>query len=73
MSAASALAHLWVDRGNYKNAEAIIRPTLKRRRRDLGDEHPDTLVSMVALGALLSRMGQHEEARNLLENALATR
>ncbi len=40
------------------------------RRRELGDEHPDTLNSINSLGALLDGQGNLDEAEPLLREAL---
>ena len=40
------------------------------RRRVLGPEHPQTLVSMLNLADTLTKMGQYEEAENMLKQTL---
>jgi Tetratricopeptide repeat len=45
--------------------------TLARRRRVLGDDHPDTLTSANNLAAGLRAAGDHEGARRLDEDTLA--
>ena len=47
--------------------------TLARRRRVLGDDHPDTLTSAYILAAKLSEQGDYQAARELTEDTLARR
>ena len=47
--------------------------TLARRRRVLGDDHPDTLTSANNLAVDLRELGEHEQARDLDEDTLARR
>jgi len=47
--------------------------TLARRRRDLGEDHPDTWTSASNLAMLLGRVGEHQAARELGEDTLARR
>ena len=48
----------------------LERHTLEVRRRVLGEEHPDTLQSMVNLAVLHHYQGQDSKAEPLLVNAL---
>jgi hypothetical protein len=41
-----------------------------RRRRILGDNHPNTLRSTHSLALTLQKLGQHEQARQLTEDTL---
>ena len=47
--------------------------TLGRRRRDLGEDHPDTLASADALAVSLRAAGEYQAARELDEDTLARR
>ena len=47
--------------------------TLARRRRDLGDDHPDTLTSASNLAISLRAVREHQAARELGEDTLARR
>ncbi len=47
--------------------------TLARRRRDLGEDHPDTLTSASNLAMLLDRLGEPQAARELADDILALR
>ncbi len=44
---------------------------LAGKRRQLGDDHPDTLISMNSLGALYYEQGKYPEAEVLYIKALA--
>ncbi len=46
---------------------------MARRRRVLGEDHPDTLISASNLAALLRAAGQVQAARELDEDTLARR
>jgi Tetratricopeptide repeat len=48
-------------------------PTLARRRRVLGDDHPHTLGSASNLASGLRALGHYEQARQLDEDTLAHR
>jgi Tetratricopeptide repeat len=47
--------------------------TLARRRRDLGEDHPDTLASAGNLAVSLRAAGEYQAARELDEDSLARR
>jgi hypothetical protein len=47
--------------------------TLARRRRVLGEDHPDTLTSAFTLAAQLSELGEYQAAKELNEDTLARR
>ncbi|MEV5210217.1 FxSxx-COOH system tetratricopeptide repeat protein [Micromonospora sp. NPDC053740] len=70
LSAASLLAHVHRELGNYQQAHALNEDALTRRRRTLGDDHQNTLVSATNLASDLTRLGQHEQARALDEDTL---
>jgi hypothetical protein len=57
--------------GEHEQARALHEDTLARRRRVLGDDHPDTLTSANSLVIDLAALGEHEEARALHEDTLA--
>jgi Tfp pilus assembly protein PilF len=52
-------------RGDYGEAEAMLRRALEGRATVLGQEHPDTLTSVNNLGLVLSRQGKYEEAEEM--------
>ena len=47
--------------------------TLARRRRVLGEDHPDTLTSAFILAGELFELGEYQAARELNEDILARR
>jgi tetratricopeptide (TPR) repeat protein len=60
-------------RGEYERALAPYRDALARSERVLGPDHPDVAYPLLGLGGVLVELGKHEEARALLERALAIR
>jgi len=46
---------------------------LARRRRDLGEDHPDTLAAANGLASSLRAAGEYQAARELDEDTLARR
>ncbi len=71
---------LWIQAGLYAwasgratEARAFDEATLAVRRRALGEEHPDTLMSMNNLAETLRDLGDTSRARELHETALAVR
>ncbi|MEU1842412.1 FxSxx-COOH system tetratricopeptide repeat protein [Micromonospora sediminicola] len=71
--AASVLAHAHRLLGQYQQTHDLDEDTLTRRRRILGDDHPDTLTSAHNLANDLRQLGQHEQARALNEDTLTRR
>jgi tetratricopeptide (TPR) repeat protein len=55
--------------GELRPALAITRALVRRRIAESGEEHPDTLGEVGALGALADRAGRSQEASDLLERA----
>ena len=53
----------------WRAAIALTRAVLKLRVARVGNEHPDSLVELGALGALADRTGRTEEARRMLTEA----
>jgi hypothetical protein len=67
LAAASNLAAIVRHRGEYQAARELGEDTLARRRRVLGEDHPDNLaVSLLGVG-------EHRAARELAEDTLARR
>lgn len=60
-------------RGLYGAARRFGEMAVKVRRRELGEEHPDTLTSMNSLGMTLNAQGNLIEAKKLHEEALEVR
>jgi hypothetical protein len=53
--------------GEHEQARELDEDTLTRRRRVLGDDHPDTLRTAHNLAADLRALGQHRQADQLEE------
>jgi hypothetical protein len=66
-AAARALAWALVAMGRHDEARALDQDTLDRRRRILGQDHPDTLYSAITLAA---NMDCHADARDLAQDTL---
>ena len=60
--AATTRAASLVDRGAYAESEALWREIVREEREELGDEHPETMLSMAGLGKTLALQGKHTEA-----------
>ena len=59
--------------GEHQAARELGEDTLARRRRVLGEDHPDTLASAHGLAISLRAVGEHQAARELDEDTLARR
>jgi hypothetical protein len=57
----------------HQAARELGEDTLARRRRVLGEDHPDTLASASGLAISLGAVGEREAARELDEDTLARR
>ncbi len=64
------LATIYHDEGDNAKAEAIFAQTWEIRRRVLGPEHPDTLLSMTNLAAIYHSEGKYAQAESLGIQAL---
>jgi Tfp pilus assembly protein PilF len=59
--------------GNLDSAQVYTRQAWHLRQTQLGDTHPDTLISLNNLGVILARMEQLDEAHQLLAQCLHLR
>ena len=59
--------------GQYSVAETTHRQVLAYRRKNLEEEHGDTLTSMNEVGVALYGQGKYEEAESMHRQTLATR
>ena len=59
--------------GEYQQARTLDEDTLARRRRVLGEDHPDTLTSANLLANDFYTLGGYQQARTLYEDTLARR
>jgi hypothetical protein len=55
----------------YSQAKPLLTEVLEVRRRVLGAEHPDTLLSLKNLAALYGYQGKYAQAEPLETEALA--
>jgi hypothetical protein len=58
-------------RGKYDEAEMLTRQTLELHQEVVGHEHPDTLMSVSLLAAILASQYQYDESGLLYERACA--
>jgi lipopolysaccharide biosynthesis regulator YciM len=69
----NALASLFVKKGKYDPALPLYEECLAKRKRILGDDHPDTLHSLNNLANLFRNMGEYDRALPLYKECLAKR
>ena len=67
------LARLYRTQGRYKEAMLLIKDAVKRRKNKLGENHPDTMVSVNLLAITLLDQGRYGEAEPLLLDTLKRR
>jgi hypothetical protein len=67
LSSAGSLASDLRALGEHRAARELDEDTLARRRRVLGQDHPDTLSSAGSLASDLRALGEHRAARELDE------
>ncbi|PWI13584.1 hypothetical protein DI272_05100 [Streptomyces sp. Act143] len=72
-AAARAEAEAEAAVGEYADARPLALDVLERRRRLLGDDHPDTLAGANGLAGTFGALGAHEEARRLYEDIFQRR
>ncbi|MCJ1312481.1 hypothetical protein MMC25_006155 [Agyrium rufum] len=64
----------WLSKmGRNNEAEMIFYKILTLQKRDLGAEHPETLLTMNNYAAVLLRQGRYEEATGVLSQVLDSR
>ena len=57
-------------RGEFEEAEPLLKRVMAVREQSLGPDHPDTATSLNNLAMLYEKQGRHKEALPLLERAL---
>ena len=67
------VADVHMGRGSIAQAKALHRSCLQSRRDILGEDHPDTLQSVYALGLVHLSLGEHAQALELLSSCLQSR
>lgn len=65
-----SLGEVYQAEGKYVQAEALYAKSLEGRRRVIGEEHPDTLRTLVDLGHVRVRQQKYAEATTTLREAL---
>jgi hypothetical protein len=58
---------------DHEGARALQEDTLRRYRRTLGEDHPESLTEAAHLALSLSELGEHDTARALDEDILQRR
>src|ERR1700676_3492184 len=71
LAPASSLATIVRHGGEFRAARELGEDTLARRRRVLGEDHPDTLASANGLAVSLRAVRECQAARELVEATLA--
>jgi tetratricopeptide (TPR) repeat protein len=59
--------------GKFQQAEEMHRAGFELRRKAMGAEHPDTLISMNSLANVLQRQGRYWEAEQIYQQTLELR
>ena len=67
------LATTYMSQGQWKEAEELGVQLMEIRKRVLGEEHPDTLLSMHNLAFIWKGQGRDAEAIKLMENCARLR
>jgi tetratricopeptide (TPR) repeat protein len=65
----------WIfwEAGKYKQREKLLEGVLEEQKQVLGDNHPDTLVTMGNLASTNSDLGEHQKAKELEATVLEKR
>ncbi|OCK77107.1 hypothetical protein K432DRAFT_129195 [Lepidopterella palustris CBS 459.81] len=64
------LASTYRNQGRWKKAEELEVQVIETRKRVLGEEHPDTLISMNNLAFTFKSQSRNDEAISLLKTCL---
>ncbi len=67
------IGNTYEDLGSYPEAQRQVERALELRRRSLGDNHPDTLISMDSLASLYEDQGKIAQAEPLYLKVLEIR
>jgi tetratricopeptide (TPR) repeat protein len=70
---ARAFAHFYRGQGRYLASERLTCLIMETQRHDLGEEHPETLVSMNDMAQVLSDLGEYAEAEKMNRQTLKLR
>ncbi|KAI5788781.1 hypothetical protein FPQ18DRAFT_262248 [Pyronema domesticum] len=63
------ISEIYKSLGKYKDAEKLNLKSLETRKRVLGDEHPDILISMSNLAHVLMNLSRTVEAIEMMQRA----
>lgn len=69
-SVRSVLGSTYRDLGELEKAEIQLRESTEKHRWVLGDDHPETLISIDSMAITLQKLGRYEEAEALFIEAL---
>ena len=67
------LGLLFMHKGDYEQAEVMLRKSLAVRERDYGSDDYGTLKSLNVLGLILKKRGNYKESETLFRRSLQTR
>ncbi|KAF1831099.1 hypothetical protein BDW02DRAFT_506016 [Decorospora gaudefroyi] len=67
------LASTYWNQGRWDDAEKLEVQVMVTRKTKLGENHPDTLISMHNLALTLQSQARHEEAFALMEESFKLR
>ncbi len=70
---AAWFAYFYKERAQYPTSLSLYRRVLETQSSELSEQHHDTLHSMSAIGRLLSRVGEDEEAERTHQQTLTLR
>jgi tetratricopeptide (TPR) repeat protein len=70
---ARSFAHFYEGQGRYLASERLTRLIMETQGSKLGEEHPDTLVSMNDMAQVLSDLGKYAEAEKMNRRTLNLR
>lgn len=65
------LAYLYAELGEYDRAEVQCKQGLALQRRFYSEKHPDVAAALKIMSAILREQGRYEDARIILERAIA--
>ena len=64
------LGRLYRDAGMFEESRRVLEKTLEIRRGELGEDHPDTMLSLGQLGATLIALSKYEAGREAIRPTL---
>jgi tetratricopeptide (TPR) repeat protein len=67
------LASTYSNLGEHQKAKELQATVLEKRKQVLGDNHPDTLLTMGNLASTYSALGEHQNAKELMATVLEKR